>query len=199
VRRQIVLMTVAVTSMVVIAFVLPLMFLVRTIAADRATNKANTDAQYVAQVIAGNRTAAPGLVAQADAATDSSISVYYADGAVIGDRSRPPAAESLELAQRGRSFSRSNGGRIDVFLPVLQPAGATAVVRVSVPGYEVRRGVTVAWLSLGGLAVVLVLLAALVADRMARSITKPLNTLTDMQTANSTRARGSRDRSRSWK
>jgi signal transduction histidine kinase len=180
VRRQIVLMTVAVTSMVVVAFVVPLMFLVRTIAADRATSKANADAQYVAQVIAGNRAAAPGLVAQADASTPSSVSVYYSDGVVIGDRSRPPAAENLQLALRGRSFSRSSAGGIDVYLPVLQPAGQTAIVRVSVPRREVRRGVMAAWVSLAGLALALVLLAALVADRMARSITKPLNTLTDI-------------------
>ncbi len=179
-RRQIVLMTVAVTSMVVVAFVVPLMFLVRTIAADRATSKANADAQYVAQIIAGNRAAAPGLVAQADASTESSVSVYYSDGVVIGDRSRPPAAESLQLALRGRSFSRSSGGGIDVFLPVLQSAGQTAVVRVSVPRHEVRRGVMTAWVSLAALALALVVLAALVADRMARSITKPLNTLTDI-------------------
>jgi signal transduction histidine kinase len=173
-------MTIAVTSMVVIAFVLPLMFLVRTIAADRATNKANADAQYVGQVIAGNRSAAPGLVAQADASTASTVSVYYSDGTVIGDRSRPPAAESLQLALRGRSFSRSASGGVDVFLPVLQSEGQTAVVRVSVPRREVQRGVMAAWLSLGGLALALVLLAALVADRMARSITRPLNTLTDI-------------------
>ncbi|HEV7525753.1 MAG TPA: HAMP domain-containing sensor histidine kinase [Acidimicrobiia bacterium] len=179
-RRQIVSMTVAVTSIVVIAFVLPLMFLVRTIAADRATNKANADAQYVGQIIAGNRTAAPGLVAQADATSSSRISVYYPDGSIVGDRSRPPAAESLQLAGRGRSFSRSTSGGVDVFLPVLQAGGKTAVVRVSVPGSDLRRGVMTAWLSLAGLGVALVLLAGLVADRMARSITKPLNTLTQI-------------------
>src|SRR5476651_1060218 len=107
VRRQFVLMTLAITSMVVIAFVIPLAFLVRTIAADRATSHANADAQYVGQIIAGNRAGAPALVAQADASAPGRISVYYADGVVIGDRSRPPADDSLQLARRGRSFSRS--------------------------------------------------------------------------------------------
>jgi signal transduction histidine kinase len=178
VRRQLVSMTLAITSMVVIAFVLPLAVLVRTIAADRATSQANADAQYVGQIIAGNRVSAPALVAQADASAPGRISVYYLDGVVIGDRARPPAADSLQLARRGRSFSRSTGGVVDVFLPVLEPAGNTAVVRVSVPRGELRRGVTAAWLALAGLAVVLVALAGLVADRMARSVTEPMNTLT---------------------
>lgn len=54
-RRQLVMMTLAITSIVVIAFVLPLAFMVRTISADRATSQATADAQNVAQIIAGNR------------------------------------------------------------------------------------------------------------------------------------------------
>lgn len=173
-------MTVAITSMVVIAFVLPLAFLVRTIASDRAISQANADAQYVGQIIAGNRAGAPALVAQADASTSGRISVYYADGAVVGDGSRPPAADSLRLARRGRSFSRSASGGVDVFLPVLESAGKTAVVRISVPRHEIERGVTAAWSALGALALVLVAIAALVAERMARSVTEPMNTLTDI-------------------
>jgi signal transduction histidine kinase len=173
-------MTLAITSMVVIAFVLPLAFLVRTIAADRATSRANADAQYVGQIIAGNRAGVPALVAQADVSAPGRISVYYADGVVIGDRSRPPAADSLQLARRGRSFSRSTSSGVDVFLPVLEPAQKTAIVRVSVPRSELQRGVAAAWLALGGLAVVLVALAGLVADRMARSVTEPMNTLTEI-------------------
>ncbi len=38
----------------------------------------------------------------------------------------------------------------------------------------------VAWVSLAGLAIVLLLLAALIADRLARSVTKPMNTLTEI-------------------
>jgi signal transduction histidine kinase len=179
VRRQFVSMAVAITSMVVFAFVLPLAFLVRTIAADRATSRANADAQFVAQVIAGRHASAASL-AQADASAVGSVSVYYADGTVIGDRSHPPTADSLQLARQGRSFSRSTSSGVDVFLPVLEAAGRTAVIRVSVPHHELERGVVAAWLSLGGLGVALILLAGLVADRMARSVIEPMNTLTEI-------------------
>jgi signal transduction histidine kinase len=173
-------MTLAITSIVIIAFVLPLAFLVKTIAADRATNQANADAQYVGQIIAGNRAVAGELVAQAEASTPGRISVFYPDGTVIGDRSHPPAADSLQLARRGRSFSRVTASGVDVFLPVLESEGQGAVVRVSVTRHELERGVMAAWLALGGLAVGLLVVAGLVADRMARSVTEPMNTLTEI-------------------
>jgi signal transduction histidine kinase len=179
-RRQLVLMTLAVTSIVVIAFVVPLALLVRTIASDRAIRQANADAQYVGQLIAGDRAAAPSLVAQADASSAGQISVYYADGAVIGDHSRSPGSDSLQLARRGRSFSRSWSEGVDVFLPVLGSGGQTTVVRVAIANGELQRGVWAAWWSLGALGVILIGVAALVADRMARSITKPMQTLTDI-------------------
>ncbi len=89
-RRQFVLVTLAITSMIVVAFVLPLAFLIRTIAADRATSRASADAQQVGQIIAGNRAIAPGLVAQADASSPGRVSVYYADGSVVGDNDAAP-------------------------------------------------------------------------------------------------------------
>jgi signal transduction histidine kinase len=180
-RRQFVLMTLAITSMVVIAFIVPLAFLVRTIASDRAVNHANSDAQYIGQIIAGaSRAEAVGLVAQADASAAGTISVYYADGTVIGDRARPPEADSLQLARRGRAFNRSAGGGVDVFLPVLGAKGQTTVVRVSIGRSEIERGVWAAWIALALLGLVLIAVAGLVADRMARSVTRPMRTLTDI-------------------
>ena len=144
-RRQLVLMTLAVTSIVVIAFCHPLGFLVRTIATDRAVSQANADAQFVGQLIAGNRRAAPALVAQADASSRGRSRCTTPTAASIGDRSRPPDADSLQLARRGHSFRRSWSGGIDVFLPVLGAAGQTAVVRVAVANRELERGVWAAW------------------------------------------------------
>ena len=180
-RRQLVLMTLAITSMIVIAFILPLAFLVRTIAADRAIASANSDAQYVGQIIAGARRAdAVRLVAQADASAPGRISVYYEDGTVIGNRSPPPDPDSLALARRGRAFNRSTSTGVDVFLPVLEAAGKASVVRLSIERGELQRGVGAAWWALGGLGVVLILVAGLIADRMARSVTRPMQILTDI-------------------
>ena len=180
-RRQLVVMTLAITSMIVIAFTVPLAVLVRTIAADRAISRANSDAQYVGQIIAGaNHEEAAGLVAQADASVPGTISVYYEDGSVIGDPSRAPEADSLQLARRGRAFNRSAAGGVDVFLPVLEAKGTATVVRVSVTRSTLERGVWAAWWALAVLGAVLILLAGIVADRMARSVTRPMRTLTEI-------------------
>jgi signal transduction histidine kinase len=180
-RRQLVLMTLAITSMIVIAFIVPLAFLVRTIASDRAVTRANSDAQYIGQLIAGaSRADAVGLVAQADASAPGTISVYYADGTMIGDRGRPPDADSLKLARRGRAFDRSTSHGIDVYLPVLGAARQTTIVRVNISRAELEHGVWTAWVSLGLLGLVLIAVAGLVADRMARSVTRPMRTLTDI-------------------
>lgn len=180
-RRQLVVMALAITSMVVIAFVVPLAFLVRTIASDRAITRANADAQYVGQLIAGagERDAAP-LVAQADASVPGTVSVYYDDGTIVGDRSRPPDSDSLALARRGRAFNRSSGRGTDVFLPVLGAQGEATVVRISVPRRELQRGVWSAWWALALLGIVLIAVAGLVADRLARSVTGPMRRLTDI-------------------
>jgi signal transduction histidine kinase len=179
-RRQLVLMTFAVTSIVVVAFLLPLGWLVHTIAADQAVSRANADAQSVAQLIVANRNAAAAIIAQADASSIGRIAVYYQNGAVIGDRSRPPAADSLQLAERGRSFRRRWSGGVDVFLPVLGASGQSAVVRVAVSNRALERGVWQAWWLLAGLGAVLIGVAVFVAERMARSITKPMQTLTEI-------------------
>jgi len=173
-------MTLAITSIVVIAFVLPLCFLVRTIATDRATNRASSDAQNLGQAIAANRPLAAQLVAEADAASPGRISVYFPDGTVIGDRSDPPSADSLALARRGRAFSRAAGGGLDVFVPVLERAQPATVVRDHVSGGVLHHGVAEAWLALATLAIVLVAIAGAVADRMARSVTDPIRRLTEM-------------------
>jgi signal transduction histidine kinase len=179
-RRQLVLMTFAVTSIVVLAFMLPLAWLVHTIAADQAVSRADADAQSVAQLIVADRRNAPTIVAQADVSSIGQISVYYPNGVVIGDRSRPPAADSVELATRGRSFRRRWPGGLDVFLPVLSAPGQTAVVRVAVSNHALERGVWQAWWLLTALGVILIGVAVLVADRMARSITRPMQTLTEI-------------------
>src|SRR6516165_9150942 len=179
-RRQLVLMTFAVTSIVVLAFMLPLAWLVHTIAADQAVSRADADAQSVAQLLVANDRNSPTIVAQADESSIGRVSVYYPNGVVIGDRSRPPARDSMELATRGHSFRRRWAGGLDVFLPVLSAPGQTAVVRVAVANNALERGVWQAWWLLAALGIALIGVAVLVADRMARSITRPMQTLTEI-------------------
>ena len=76
-----------------------------------------------------------------------------------------------------RAFSQATEGGIDVFSPVVvtNDAGETEVVvlRVFVPDPLLTDGVSTAWLVLALVAVVLVVVAVLATDRLARSVTRP--------------------------
>ena len=178
-RRRLILLTVATTWMVALAFLVPLALLVRTLARDRALNGAELEAQSLAPVLALSDDAQvlePAIGATA-AGAQGRLTVFLADGRALG--APAPRRQSLALAQRGRTFSTPAPGGTEVLVPVVVADGSTAVVRVLVPAETLHRGVAEAWLVLGGLGVALVLLAVLFADRMARSIVHPVERLAE--------------------
>src|SRR6185437_1737840 len=63
--------------------------------------------------------------------------------------------------------------------PVQRSDGEVAVVEVFVPAADLHAGVTRTWLVLSGLGLALFLLALLVADRLARSLTRPVTELAE--------------------
>ncbi|HYH48057.1 MAG TPA: HAMP domain-containing sensor histidine kinase, partial [Acidimicrobiia bacterium] len=70
-------------------------------------------------------------------------------------------------------------GGIQVLVPVALEADQTAVVRVVVPDSVLERGVASAWAVEAALGVTLVASAVFVADRLARTIVRPVDALAD--------------------
>jgi signal transduction histidine kinase len=66
-----------------------------------------------------------------------------------------------------------------LLLQPVQRADGVALAQVFVPAAMLRAGVTRTWLVLGGLGIVLLLLALVVADRLARSLTRPVTNLAE--------------------
>ena len=64
-------------------------------------------------------------------------------------------------------------------MPVALEIGATAVVRVLVPNSTLQRGVAAAWAVEAALGLTLVASAVFVADRLARTIVRPVDALAD--------------------
>jgi signal transduction histidine kinase len=165
--------------MVVLAFLVPLALLVRTIAEDRALNAAELEAQSLAPVI--------GVIDQPEDVTSiiqgfnetspRPVTVFLPDGKVIGDPA--PADPSVDLARRGRAFSADAASGRQVLQPVLRADGDTVVIRVSVPDRLLRKGVTETWALLGALGFGLVALAVLVNRGLARSLVQPIDALVD--------------------
>jgi signal transduction histidine kinase len=170
-------MAVAITSIVVFAFVLPLGVLIRTVARDRAVNAAKTTAQsfvFTEALANVDPDSLQAAIADTEAHGQLSLTVYLPDGTVVGSARHPLDATTLSYARSGNVFNRRAPGGIDVVVSVVEPKLTTSVVQVFVPDSELSRGVFRAWLILGSLAALLILVAAVVADRIARSITRPL-------------------------
>ena len=55
--------------------------------------------------------------------------------------------------------------------------GGPAVISIFVPGSVLRHGVTRAWLLLGGVGLLLLVLSVAVADQLARSVVRPIKAL----------------------
>jgi signal transduction histidine kinase len=175
-RLRIILLVVATSSLVLVSFLVPLALVLRTLAADRATSAATAQAQsFVPLVTTLPRGALQLAVNQVNAATDTPVTIFLPGGTQLG---RPAVRSTgVRLAQRGSSFTAQAAGGVEVLVAVGGRSTGPVVIRTFVPDSVLHRGVTRAWLILGGIGVFLLLLSVVVADQLARSLVRPLRAL----------------------
>lgn len=176
-RRQVALVALATTSLLLIAFLVPLALLVRTLAADRAAGAAQQEAQALVPVVAGvvRDPVQLNLVLQrVNSGTTRRVTVFLPDGRQVGARSQ--AGPSVALARQGRAFSTTVPGGRQILQPV-QIASGTAVITSFVPSALLTRGVRRALTVLGLLGLALLAVSVLVADRLARGVVRPMSEL----------------------
>ncbi|MBE3075969.1 MAG: HAMP domain-containing histidine kinase, partial [Actinobacteria bacterium] len=180
-RRRISLLVAATTSAVIIAFLIPLAMLVRTLAEDRAVAGASQEAQGVATLVAGvnDENQLRNLVGLVDQRSPRATSVLLPDGTLIG--TAPPGS----LASNAPAISRARGGAAfilvgpqsaQVVVPVVTERG-TVVVRTAISSSDLRQGVATAWLTFAGLGAVLMALAVVGADQLGRRVSAPVSEL----------------------
>lgn len=171
-RRRLVLVVAATTGLVVIAFAVPLAALVRDVAHDRAIAAAERDAAALAPVLAVTQD--PELVAAAITQTptggDGRLAVYLGDTQVGDEAATDPQA--LTLAREGSGFSRDTPDGAEIYSPVITGDGTTSVVRARVTNDLLDAGVATAWTALASVGIVLIAGGCLLADRLARSLTR---------------------------
>ncbi len=170
----------AVTAMVALAFVVPLMILVRDLAADRELSAAERDAGAVARLVAvvgsDSIDELVGPVLSADGEfNDRPLTIVIVGGDTVGAPLDP--GEDLATAAGGTTFRQSVNGGEAIYIPVLGPEGETVVVRALAEEEAMRAGVARVWWTLAALAAVLVVLAVVVADRLGRSMVRPVDDL----------------------
>ena len=180
-RRQISLLVAATTSAVILAFLIPMGLLVRTLAEDRAVAGARQEAQQVATLAAGvsDVRQLTDLVNLVDQKSPRATSILLPDGTLIG--TAPPgspqsAADVASRARAGYAFTLFGHETAQIVVPVVTSRG-TLVVRTVISGGDLRQGVTTAWLTFAGLGVVLMVVAVVAADRLGRRVSAPVSEL----------------------
>jgi len=190
VRRRLALVSLAVVALVVVSLLLPLAVLVRNQAQDRALSRAEREAKSIAAAVAvlssgpDVDTDDPELIQTVldSFGSPDGISVILPSTEVIGEQFS--VGVNLDRARSGSAFTARISSGAEVLVPVLVSDGPASsstavVVRAFVPNEELRRGVVVAWIMLGGLGIFLIFVAVWAADRFGRSVVRPVTALSD--------------------
>lgn len=172
-RRRLLLLVASTVSLALVAFLVPLALLAMVLAADRATADALVRAQSLVPVASVSGRSDLGLaVQQANSAGDIPLTVFLPGGEILGVPA--PESDAVRLAFTGRSLTAEAPGGREIVVAVEGRAGGTAVIRAFATRADLTRGVANAWLILGLLGLGLLAISLVVADRLARSLTRPI-------------------------
>jgi signal transduction histidine kinase len=178
-RLRIILLAVAISSMILVSFLVPLALLLRTSQENRAISAATVQAQLLAPlVVIVDRHDLEWAVKLMNAQQPSQrVTVFMPDGERFG---APASAQSLGVelaATRARSLTDPVPGGKEVLVAVSGLPDGTAVIRTFVSRSQLDHGVLRAWLVLGGVGLGLVAVSVLVSAWLARSLVRPLRAL----------------------
>ncbi|KUL53142.1 histidine kinase [Streptomyces sp. NRRL F-4489] len=182
-RWALVKVALAVTTMVVVAFAVPLGLVVREMASDRAYANAERQAAALGPVLAitTDRTQLERALASAETGPGGRIGLHVpAAGpgggpAEVGTRRAAPADVAAAVRLGRASIAQVPGGTA-----LLQPtavASGIAVVEVYVPDAALTNGVTTSWAVLAGVGLALVIGSVAVADRLGTRMVRPAERL----------------------
>jgi signal transduction histidine kinase len=171
-RWRLTLLVAATTSAVVLAFLVPLTLLLRSLAEERTITAVTTSAQNLSATAASLGSAA----AREDLASSSTTrlgatSIFMPDGSVVGRQVSDPAVETARKDQE--AFIDRSHGQAVIYAPARGKDGV-AVVRTAVSGEELHRGVGRATLILAALGLLLLVLSVGAADALARRVSAPV-------------------------
>ncbi|WP_454778525.1 ATP-binding protein [Georgenia muralis] len=170
-RRLLLLYGLAMTTAVLVAFLIPLGLLARSLAQERALDAGRQDAQGVAVFAGGVAADAARLEAAVlDVnAGPRTTTVFRPDGSLVGPAA--PVSTAVEVAAGGRALTARTDGGVEVLLPV-GGADGVSVVRTFVPDGELTAGVAQAWLVLAGVGAVVLAATVTAADRIAARLSR---------------------------
>ncbi|MFI7114516.1 ATP-binding protein [Nonomuraea sp. NPDC050227] len=174
-RRRVLVVIVSVTAVAVALFLVPLAIAVNILYHDQAVAALQRDAAWVAAAVPDEPrgplklpTGVPG---------DLAIGGYTKAGARLFGNG--PAYSGLAASSKdGRVHDAVEGGFLAVSAPVPSDEGPALIIRVATPNAEVEQRIHQAWLLMGGLALIVIALAAGAAVRQSARLAAPLERLT---------------------
>ncbi|MFN8080979.1 MAG: HAMP domain-containing sensor histidine kinase [Kineosporiaceae bacterium] len=175
-RRRLTFLVAATTSAVVVAFLVPMTFLLRALA-DQQVLTGSIQRQLEVLYLVGS-TDATALPAAVDSylrqhqPVGTSTTLYLPDGQVLGVQVRDDSGVTQAIKMR-EPFRRTQDGAL-ISYRVLVVGQNSYVVRDAVSTEVRNAGVLRRTLVIGALAIVLMAAAALAADRLARRVTEPI-------------------------
>ncbi|MEU6575815.1 HAMP domain-containing sensor histidine kinase [Streptomyces sp. NPDC046805] len=182
-RWALVKVCLAVTTMVVIAFAVPLGMVIKEMARDRAFSNAERQAAALAPAlsITTDRDKLARVVAAAGSDSDMAVHIPASRGRAALDigRQRATDRDIATVRGMGRASTAEVPGGSTLLQPVALGSGAIAVVEVYVPEAEVGNGVGTAWAVLAGVGVALVVGSVAVADRLGVRMVRPAQRLVE--------------------
>ncbi|MFJ8590837.1 sensor histidine kinase [Streptomyces sp. NPDC093598] len=182
-RWALVKVSLAVTTMVVVAFAVPLGLVIREMARDRAFSGAEREAAAVAPAlsITTDRDQLERVVASAGSDAGMAVHLPAGDGqeALALGRRRAAAEDIAAVRKLGRASTTGVTGGSTLLQPVALSTGKIAVVEVYVPESEVTNGVGTAWAVLAAVGVALILGSVAVADRLGVRMVRPAQHLAE--------------------
>ncbi|MFD2690441.1 ATP-binding protein [Streptomyces phyllanthi] len=182
-RWALVKVCVAVTTMVVIAFAVPLGLVVQELARDRAFSNAEREAAAIAPAlsITTDRDQLERVVASAGSDDGMAVHIPASDGGSAVDLGRQRASDKdiATIRRLGRASTAEVPGGSTLLQPTAVGSGAIAVVEVYIPESEVSNGVATAWAVLAGVGVALVVGSVAVADRLGVRMVRPAQRLVE--------------------
>ena len=175
-RRQIVWLVAATTSVVVLAFVIPLALLIQSFAVGRAMAVAQEEAQGAELLVASlhDDPRLPSLIAKLDSRTPLATSVVTPDGQVYGS---PIALDDPDVVRGRAGGSYEDDNRpagVVVVRSVLVEGTGTYVVVAWVSRAVLTQGVWEAWLTAVAIGVGLTVISVIAASMVVRRISGPL-------------------------
>ena len=177
-RRRLILVFLATSSLVALAFVVPLAALVQRTVADQAIDAARADAAAVVpSLVSGNtRDEIEGSLLLTASGQEGRMSILTSQGWRIG-----PEIVTSPRVEQALASGVSDIGEIDDGVEVVSAVASgpdeLSVIRVFVPRSMMWNGVPRAWAILAAIGTFLIAISVVVADLLARSVVKPTQDL----------------------